>query len=457
MLLRSPNGRNKVNLKGREAIVKELPASRRDFARGCALGLIGGAIAPAPSLAAPALPSLSSPDGGLPLGEISPSILSYLGDLDAAANEIANTWRPGDRKYRADIYRQIMMSLSFSYFAYFHADAEHPDWSPLWNPVYTLQPNPDDIYLYSPIRGDLTYRVSGNRGTCKILSFTTVHGLPGMVDTSDEIGHRLDIDDRDIEIGPTGDFELLFSAERPAGYVGNWTPIDPAANLMMIRARSYDWGAEADPRLSIECLSPVGIKAPLTPEEVIERIRLMAKFPVRSSHLFYNLQNALKARVGVNVVELQRTKRGLSKQVYWPAAYQFSPGEALIIETELPGKAFYWNIQINDPYFNAVEYVYRFSSLNGATAKVGPDGKLRAVIALEDPGVPNWLDTAGFTEGTLYGRWYDCDSSPQPTIKRIPLKDLRAHLPTDTPHVTKEQRAEALSSRVRAAQRRRRW
>ncbi len=43
-----------------------------------------------------------------------------------------------------------MMNLSYSYFVYFHADAEHPDWSPLWNPVYTLQPNPDDIYLTAP-------------------------------------------------------------------------------------------------------------------------------------------------------------------------------------------------------------------------------------------------------------------------------------------------------------------
>lgn len=71
---------------------------------------------------------------------LSPHILDYLADLEQAVDEIANTWRPDDPAYRADVYRQIMCSLSYSYFAYFHATPEHPDWAPLWNPVYTLQP-----------------------------------------------------------------------------------------------------------------------------------------------------------------------------------------------------------------------------------------------------------------------------------------------------------------------------
>ena len=74
-------------------------------------------------------------------------LFDYLKPLEAAVDEIANTWRPDDPEYRADVYRQIMMQFSYAYFAFVHADEEHPDWAPLWNPVYTLQPNPDDIYL----------------------------------------------------------------------------------------------------------------------------------------------------------------------------------------------------------------------------------------------------------------------------------------------------------------------
>jgi Protein of unknown function (DUF1214) len=388
--------------------------------------------------------------------KIEPSIFGHLGALEEAVQELAHTWRPGDPHYRADLYRQIMMNLSYSYFAYFHADAEHPDWAPLWNPVYTCQPNPDDIYLYSPIRGDLTYRVSGNRGTVRKLIFVTQHGMAGMVDELSEFYDVKCIDETDFEVGPDGEFELIFSTERPPGYSGNWTPLGPGADTIFLRYRSYDWANERDPQLTIECLDDVPPKPRLRPGEIIERIERMAKFPVRSSRIFLTMQNAIKAKVGINHFDPVNLP-GLDRQVYWPAVFELDADEALIIETELPAVRPYWNIQLNDPYFNAVEYVYRLSSLNGHTARISTDGKFRAVIAMTDPGVPNWLDPAGFGQGTIYGRWYDCDSTPTPVITRVKLAALRQHLPADTPVVTAAERAEELRIRVRAAQRRRRW
>lgn len=387
-----------------------------------------------------------------------PPILPHLAELEGAMANLAHTWRPEDPAYHADVMRQTMASLSYSYFMYFHADAEHPDWAPLWNPVYTLQPNPDDIYTQSPIRGDLVYRVSGNRGTCKILSFTTQLHLSGTVDEMPRTGggHN-EIDTNDLGIGLGEDFEIVFSAERPAGYTGHWAPIHPEARGMFTRFRSYDWENEIDPVLSIECLSPVGPKPRYSPEEIVRRIEEMAKLPRRKTHLYYGMQNAVKEAVGWNVFQPVRYAGALVKQTYWPACFQLADDEALIIETDLPERAPYWNIQLNDPYFNALEYVYRLSSTNGHFAKVSSDGKFRAVIALTDPGVPNWLDPAGFNEGGIYGRWYDCSDEPVPTIKRVKLADLREHMPADTPVITPEDRAEELRRRVRACQRRRRW
>jgi len=392
-----------------------------------------------------------------PQPRIEPTLLAYLQDLEGAIANLQDTWRPEDPAYRADVYRQAMTSLSYAYFAYFHADAEHPDWAPLWNPVYTLQPNPDDIYLQSPIRGDLRYRVSGNRGSCRILSFTTQKVLSGTVDEMPQPSGHHEVDCRDLELAPGEDFEVIFSAERPAGYSGRWARIDPEAGGMMVRFRSYDWLNETDPVLSIECLDPVPPKPRPAPEEILHRIREMAKFPARKTRLYYRMQNGVKERVGFNVFEPVRYPGALVKQTYWPACFRFEPDEALVIETEVPEKAPCWNIQLNDPYFNALEYVYRLSSTNGHYATLGSDGKFRAVIALEDPGVPNWLDPAGYTEGGIYGRWYDCDSEPVPSLTRVKLADLRRHLPADTPVVTPQARAEELRLRVRACQRRRRW
>ena len=108
---------------------------------------------------------------------IKPSILGHLGGLEKAVGELANSWRPNDPTYRAELYRQIMMHISFGYFVYGAADAEHPDWAPLYNPVFACQPNPDDIYLFSPLRSDLSYKVSGDRGTSEwTLTGTTTDG-----------------------------------------------------------------------------------------------------------------------------------------------------------------------------------------------------------------------------------------------------------------------------------------
>lgn len=389
--------------------------------------------------------------------EIRP-LFDYLGELEAAVDEIANTWRPDDPEYRADVYRQIMMQFSYGYFAFFHADAEHPDWAPLWNPVYTLQPNPDDIYLYCPIRSDLTYRISGNRGSVYMITFNTQAALPGLPGPIDHTGEFYsDLDDGDLQIDADGNFEILVSAEKPVGHTGNWLQIKPGALALMTRYRSYDWIHEVDPVMSVECLNPTGLKKRLSPDEILDRIKQMAAMPVAATRLFYAMQNQVKANVGVNVFEPSRYGGALSRQIYIPAVYEFEDDEALIIETELPKVRRYWNFQLNDPYFNAVEYVYRLSSTNGHFAKVSSDGKFRGVISLKDPGVPNWLDPAGFKQGTIYGRWYDCDSHPLPTLKRVKFSELRDHLPADTPVVTPEERAEELRLRVKACQRRRRW
>jgi hypothetical protein len=390
--------------------------------------------------------------------EISPRILDYLKPLEEAVHEIANTWRPDDPEYRADIYRQIVMQFSYGYFAFFHADPEHPDWAPLWNPVYTLQPNPDDIYLYCPISSDYQYRIVGNRGTVKMLTIDTqlsLSGMPWENDTKGAFYH--DIDDGDLQIDDNGDFEILLSTERSGSHPGNWLKIEPGARVLMTRYRSYDWENEVDPVMSIECINPTGLKKRLSPAEILERMDHMARMPVRATKLFYAMQNAVKAGVGVNVFEPVRYRGALARQVYLPAVFEFGHEEALIVETELPKVRRYWNFQLNDPYFNAVEYVYRLSSTNGHFAKVSSDGKFRAVISLQDPGVPNWLDPAGFRQGTIYGRWYDCDSCPTPLIKRVPFAELRKHLPPDTPTVSPEERGEELRRRVRACQRRRRW
>ncbi len=123
----------------------------------------------------------------------------------------------------------------------------------------------------------------------------------------------------------------------------------------------------------------------------------------------------------------------------------------------MPEQHHYWNVQVIDGLWNQVELVHRLSSLNGHQAQLDADGKFRAVLSVQDPGVANWLDTGGHIHGMMIGRWYRCSSHPLPTLTKVKLQDVRQHLPASTPEWTPEQRAEQIRQRRVGAQLRRRW
>jgi len=390
---------------------------------------------------------------------VSPTLLpwkSYLAMLESAGDLTALTEHPDSEQLRAELYRQLQMNLSLGYFMYFGSTADHPDWIPFLNSVFMLQPNPDDAYVLTMVRGDGTYRIVGERGSVHLLTLDIGRNMMGISDQPAPPLLQVDLDE--MERDAQGRFELLVSGERPAGHRGNWLPLDPAAEFFMIRQRSYDWGGERDARLAIERLDAPALKPFMSAAEIAERTEaLMGGFVRRLSHMWLAHLQKLRERDTLNKFEFHAFGGGLMKQAYWQALFDFAPDEALVLETDLPETHRYWNVQLNDPLFNTIDYVYRQSSLNGHQARIDSDGKFRAVIAHCDPGVPNWLDTAGINRGTVIGRWYACSSHPTPTLKRMPLSQLREHLPADTPGVSAAQRVMSLGTRRIGAQLRRRW
>ena len=368
------------------------------------------------------------------------------------------TWHPEDEATRAEFYRQLAMNLSYAYVQYFQSNPDHPEFMPLWNSVYLFQPNPDDVYYYAPLDGRKRYRIVGERGTIHMINFQFGRGMMGMVEPGSGKQHSSYLDGVDIAVDAHGKFEILLAPEKPVDFTGTWHPIREDVDCVMVRMRSYDWGTELDCRMAIECLDPPLLKRRMSVEEIDEKLRGAFTLSERLNPLFYGFQNRILANSGKNVFELEAfSDTGLANQLYWACCYEIEEDEALIVETELPEVRPYWNIQVNDPLFNAIEFVYRQTSLNGHTAKVDSDGRFRAVLAHSDPGVANWLDTGGFTEGTLFGRWMQTNSTPLPTAKRVKLADVGQHLPTGTAIVTPEERVDLLRKRRIGAQLRRRW
>ncbi len=90
--------------------------------------------------------------------------------------------------------------------------------------------------------------------------------------------------------------------------------------------------------------------------------------------------------------------------------FRLEDDEALVIVTEVEGAA-YTGLQISDAWMMVPNAQTNQVSLNNSQHVRDADGKVTYVIARRDPGIANWIDTAGHGEGWFMLRWQDFASS----------------------------------------------
>ena len=383
---------------------------------------------------------------------------SYLDKIAAAEALVATTWAPDDPQLAADLNEQIFNNLVQGYFIYFGAEKTHPDFAPVYNSLLRLQPNPDDTYVRTPIDGNGIYRISGERGSCRLFTISLGENVIGTTEKPGGLTAEYDLDEA-ITFNGDGTFDAILSSERVAGHTGNWLHLPTNTDLMIVRRRSYDWLNERDPRIAIERLDVSPLRPRPSAQDIEKRLMALAEYAERHSRQWLGYQNQMRDNGLINRFAHHGFSAigGIRVQQYWWGMFDLAADEALILETDVPREARYWNVQLNDQIWNTLEFVWRQSSLNGHQARIDSDGKFRAVISVTDPGVPNWLDTVERLQGSVVGRWYQCSTHPVPELKRVKLAVVREHLPPDTPIVATEERAEALRTRARGAQMRIRW
>jgi hypothetical protein len=314
---------------------------------------------------------------------------------------------------------------------------------PLWN--YAInQGGPDPDYVYSTAEIDPlgVYEISGYRGTSRFVeitqqSFDMMH--PSDMEQGSPVPTINDLDD--LELDDNGSFTVVLSAERPAGYRGDWWELHPGARRLLMRKCACDWEREIDARVAISRVDDAG--ADMSPEEIARRFSDMAAWIEGMIGFDMALVRYYRDHHGVNTI-LRSSKidsmGGLPKQAYYDGIHEIDDDEALVLETELPKECRYWQALVGDDRFCT-----------------DSDGKFRAVISRLDPGVPNWLDKADYPWGIIQMRWNRASDYPDPTIKKVALSEVRNHLPDDTPVVTPAQRRADLRRRRDSAQLRRIW
>ena len=86
------------------------------------------------------------------------------------------------------------------------------------------------------------------------------------------------------------------------------------------------------------------------------------------------------------------------------------------------------------------------------------DGGYRFVVSPRDPGVHNWVDTGGLSQGVLYARIQsprgDDFSPPEVHAELVALNGLEQKLEPGTPRVDGDARKRAIAARQAHARRR---
>lgn len=347
-----------------------------------------------------------------------------------------------------------------------NSDPKYPEFMSYYNHVYRQGwPNPDDTLNEAVIEDTGVYQITGFRGTVKRVTLQLtgdVGSVARMIDEPEQlVGGSKGVFDLDrANLGPDGSFELLLSPERPEGYQGDWWKLEAGATAIVIRQRHYDWVNEVDGRFAIQRLDVPAAKPESTVQDIDRALSRVAKYIESYGKVTFDGLTTRPLREGPPNTLTCKNYSGygsLASTIFAEGMFELADDEALIIETALPQSCSYWGFQLADDFWQSIDWVNRQSSLNGFTARIDSDAKLRMVVSTQDPGVPNWLDTAGRLTGFIYGRWDDASDCPTPVATRVKIADVRRQLPPDTPSVSLEEREAAIRVRRRAIQLRRRW
>ncbi len=437
-----------------------------------------------------------------------------IGELETARDTIDNAeFFPPQSTSRvlAEGYRYLSGFVHHGVERAFHEDPDFPAFRnalSIFNKS-TIE-NSDAIYFYAPIDGRKHYRVTGKMGDSshwrgkprlegsglapQYVIFEVATGpMAGDSGSLAELipGSRTGfgtLDTAGLILDDDGNIELLLGPTCPEGYEGSYICTrkppgkqnpdagDRYADYVSGRQLFYDWQNEDAVPLLIECLETAGQHPqPLTPDKVAANLRRMGSI-IRGQMRFwlhfydvvlncngshdndgqyfmpingYNQPNAASSDTG----------GGMSTNIYAGGIFDLAEDEALYVEATFTGNPVYSSMHLSNMWGESPDYANHQSSLNLHQMHIGADGKQRWVVAHNDPGVQNWIDSTGLPKGYLSHRWAYSELPPKaewPTIfcRKVKFEDIRQQFPEDMPVLDADSRQREIKIRQQHVQRR---
>ncbi len=394
-------------------------------------------------------------------------------NLEHAGDLVFKDHNPPTGIHRADGFRFLTQNLSQAFdLALETRNTQYPVIHSFCSPFRKLGgDNADYTYQQAWIDGHSVYRISGNIGTVKFFNIA-VQGArpvpkPGMRGLHDPFGDtpQANMFGHDMVTGWDGGFVVQIGGERPdPALCPNWLPTQPDTRKLFIRQGFDDW-SEQPVKMRIERIGmnsprPMPDAAEMTSAIdwaatfVSELMRDWPDWPYEFSEDFDpegDNQFASQRRRSDDPVynpELDKVRGRAITSMRW----RLKPDEALILEWDRNDK--FWMLTNMGVFMNSMDYLYRPVSYSPARTRVDSDGKVRIIVAHQDPGFHNWMDTQGFEMGHIGARNNFTSEGTDYRCKVVKFADLAEHLPADTARVTPQERAEQMQQRFHSILRR---
>jgi hypothetical protein len=406
--------------------------SRRDFLKGFALAGGGAGLGLLSlNVLKPSLVTTAAGDG-TETAEAMRELIELISLKDASFEDPA--WRLlGDQDTLAEARLLLLHTINHTLDVWLAADPARPAFKRWHYPDKKLfGDNPDAIYYEAPVSAEHSYRIKGNTDGATYTSFS-VELTKTKEDRIGKLGATLN--DTEFEIDADGNYEIIVSATPQEG---NWLELTPDA--VSVTTRHYFELKESvalDPLrnipLVIEPLEPPTPAPPPSDASVAESIRRATQWLDRSINplgedMSFSWVSRIPNKLPAPSLERNNEDIGYAAMdnVYSMAPFVIKPDQALIIRGRWP-KCRFASLVLWNRFLQTFDYRYRTISRNRKQTTLEEDGSFKMILAHQDPGLPNWLDTEGRLFGLMFWRFQLPEEEIEPlTTEVVPFASLRS-------------------------------
>ena len=280
--------------------------------------------------------------------------------------------------------------------------------------------NPDYVYAGARLDPAATYTLSGELADAHRIGFGTYSGGLGSPRGLQRDGY---LESQALSLLAGSRFEITISRQEQST---NWLPMGPDTNALNIRQTLLRRSEQRQAPLELKRLGESTTPRPLDPARFSGALDRAGQLLVGTVSQF--LSWTASFREHTNEIRPLDPKflavaQGDPGTSYNYSYWELGDDEALVIEFT-PPNCEYWNLQIGNHWLESLDFMSFQTHVNHETAVAEPDGEVRIVVAGRDPGVPNWLDTAGHSRGGLALRWVGAEEVPVPRTRVVPLTSL---------------------------------